>query len=85
MWDTEIFGFSQSGVFLALTDEDKQWISAELERVDTSLLRAFHEWASPVDMRLRAHSAALRALDVEQEALVNRVTEIERSKRPPAA
>jgi hypothetical protein len=70
---------------MALTDEDKQWISGELERVETRLLRTFHDWAAPVDMRLRAHSAALRALDVEQETLVNRVTEIERSKRPPAA
>jgi hypothetical protein len=43
-----------------LTDEDKQWISEQLERVETRLLTEFHKWASPVELRIRSH-AALRA------------------------
>ena len=70
---------------MGLTDEDRRWIGEQLERVETKLLTAFHNWASPVDTRLRAHSAALRALDVEQEALQDRVEKLERPNRPPAA
>jgi hypothetical protein len=62
---------------MALTDDDKQWIAAQLERVETKLLTEFHKWASPVEMRVRSHSAALRALDLEQEAISDRVTKLE--------
>jgi hypothetical protein len=36
---------------LVLTEEDKQWISQRLERVETALLTEFHKWASPVELR----------------------------------
>ena len=61
---------------MALDDEDKRWISEQLEAVETRLL-AFHQWASPVDTRLRAHSAAIRALDVEQEMLRDRMDKLD--------
>lgn len=64
-----------------LTDDDKQWIKTELERVETALLTAFQKWASPVEMRQRSHSAALRALDLETEAIADRVKNLE--ERPP--
>jgi hypothetical protein len=67
---------------MALTDDDKQWISVQLERVETRLLTAFHTWASPVEMRQRSHSAAIRALDAEMEALQDRVKNLE---QPPSA
>jgi hypothetical protein len=67
---------------MALTDEDKAWIAAQLERVETSLLAEFHKWASPVEMRVRSHAATLRALDLEVEAVSDRITKLE---RPPAA
>ena len=60
-----------------LTDEDKTWINAQLERVETALLTAFHKWASPVEMRQRTHAATLRALDAEMEAVTDRVTKLE--------
>ena len=60
-----------------LTDEDKQWISEQLERVETRLLTEFHKWASPVELRVRSHAAALRALDAEMESLGDRVKNIE--------
>jgi hypothetical protein len=40
-------------------------LNAKMERVETSLLTEFHKWASPVEMRMRTHAAALRALDLE--------------------
>jgi hypothetical protein len=76
---------------MALTDEDKEWLEArfakqdekfakvdeKIEKVETALLTAFHQWASPVEMRQRTHSAALRAMDLEIEALADRVTKLE--------
>ena len=52
---------------MALTEEDKQWISSRLERVETVLLTEFQKWASPVELRQRSHAPALRALDAEME------------------
>mgnify|MGYP003333530324 CR=1 FL=1 len=81
---------------MAMSDEDKAWFKqllaeqsevfeAKLEAVETKLLTAFHQWASPVDTRLRAHSAAIRALEVEQEALRDRVDKLEGSGSPPVS
>jgi hypothetical protein len=65
-----------------LTDEDKNWIltqlainSAEIrkhtaeavEMAETKLLTAFHQWAGPLDARVKSHSFALRAFDRENE------------------
>ena len=55
-----------------LTDDDKQWIRAELEKVETTLLTEFHKWASPVGLRQKSHAAALRAFDVEVESMSDR-------------
>jgi hypothetical protein len=60
-----------------LTDEDKQWISERLEKVETTLLTEFHKWASPVELRQRSHAAALRALDAEVESLSDRLKNLE--------
>ena len=49
----------------------------KLEALETRLLRDFHDWASPVEMRVRSHAAALRALDIEVESLDSRVSKIE--------
>jgi hypothetical protein len=37
-----------------LTEDDKQWISQRLEKVETTLLTEFHKWASPVELRQKA-------------------------------
>jgi hypothetical protein len=62
---------------VSLSDEDKEWISERLERVETNLLTGFHEWASPVEARQSSHTAALRALDVEMGSLSDRVKKLE--------
>ena len=60
-----------------LDDDDKRWISEQLEQTETRLLTEFHKWASPVELRVRSHSAALRAMDVEMESLQDRVKKLE--------
>lgn len=65
---------------MSLTDEDKKWIDERLFALETKILTAFHKWASPLEMRQRSHSAALRALDVEQESLTDRVKSLEDKK-----
>ncbi len=71
-----------------LTDDDKQWISerlqkvetefsGRLEKVETTLLTEFHKWASPVELRQKSHAAALRALDAEVESLSDRLKNLE--------
>ena len=82
---------------MSLTDEDKQWINQRreedrqwisellderLERVETKLLTAFHQWASPMEARLRTHTATLRALDLEMEALDDRMKRLESGSGP---
>jgi hypothetical protein len=62
-----------------LTDEDKEWISQQLEAVETKLLTAFHRWGSPVEIRQRSHAAVLRALDVEMESVQDRLNKLEGS------
>jgi hypothetical protein len=56
---------------MSFTDEDKNWIRAELatlrdsiERVETSLLTEFHKWSSPLEMRVKSQTLAIRALDL---------------------
>ena len=60
-----------------LTDQDKQWITQQLEKIETTLLTEFHKWASPVEMRQRSHAAAIRALDSEVESLADRSKNLE--------
>lgn len=69
---------------MTLDDEDKRWISTEigtqLEAMETRLLTAFHQWASPVEERVSAHRTALRVLDAEVERLQSRVKSLEDKK-----
>lgn len=53
-------------------------LSEQIRDTETKLLTEFHKWASPNDARQRTHTAALRAIDLEMEALSDRVTALER-------
>jgi len=37
---------------MRLTDEDRDWISKQLERVENNLAAGFHKWALPEEARL---------------------------------
>ena len=50
----------------------------DLERVETALLTEFHKWASPTEARTRSHAAAIHAIDLEMEALKERVQKLEK-------
>lgn len=52
-------------------------LDAKIERVETTLLTEFHKWASPLEMRVRTHAATLRSLDIEQEAMDDRLRKLE--------
>ena len=51
---------------------------SDIERVETALLTAFHNWASPAEARARTHTATLRAIDLE--SLSERVQKLEDRK-----
>jgi hypothetical protein len=65
---------------MPLSDEDKAWMREQLEGMETRLLTEFHKWASPVETRQRSHAAALRALDVELEAVTDRLKKLEEGR-----
>ena len=51
--------------------------SDQLHTVETKLLTAFYNWASPNEARQRTHAAALRAVDLEMESLNDRMAKLE--------
>jgi hypothetical protein len=59
----------------------KAYVNERCEEVETKLLTGFHAWASPTEARHRTISAALRAIDLEMEAIDDRVKKLE--GRPP--
>ena len=84
---------------MSLTEDDKKWLTAllerfatkqdletkleryatkeDLERLETNLLTEFHKWATPTEARLRTHTATLRAIDLEMEAMSERIGNLE--------
>ena len=68
----ELTGFITSAV-AASEHRTREYITD----IETKLLTEFHKWASPQEARLRTHSAALRAVDLEMEALADRVAKLE--------
>lgn len=71
---------------MALTNEDKQWITelleTRLERLETKLLTEFHKYAEFNDQRARGQSHTVHSLELQVEALRDRVERLERSGRP---
>jgi len=67
---------------MSLTDDDKDWILVQLERIETNLLTEFHKWAAPSEARQRTHTATLRAIDLEMEVLSERIGKLEDPRRP---
>lgn len=56
-------------------------IRDQIEAVETRLLTEFHKWASPAEARARTHTAALRAVELEQ--LQDRVQKLEQNPPSP--
>lgn len=51
-------------------------LTERMRDMQTEVLRAFHNWAKPVDIKLRSHEERLALLE-------ERVTGIERGELPP--
>ncbi len=64
-------------------DQQIRVMSEKIEKVETSLLTEFHKWASPTEARLRTHTATMRAVDLEMEALSERVQKLEDRQQQP--
>ena len=56
-----------------------------IELTETRLLTAFHQWASPMEARVKSHSSILRAFDLELEtnleAIKARLDQLEGGRR----
>jgi len=52
-------------------------MTEQMRNIETTMLTEFQKWASPVEMRLKTHTATLRAVDAEIEYLSGRVKDIE--------
>jgi hypothetical protein len=60
-----------------LTDMNTD-LRAEIEKVETNLLRAFHGWSRPMEIRMRAISGTVSGVDERIALVEERVSEIER-------
>lgn len=58
-------------------DRVETTLNDRIERVETTLLTEFHKWASPNEARQRTHTTTIRALELEFEALRERVEKLE--------
>lgn len=58
--------------------EVEERLSTRIIDLETKLLTAFHEWASPVEQHQRSHREPIRVLDLEYEALKTRLRKLER-------
>ena len=67
-------------MFATKQDLERFATKEDLERVETALLTEFHKWASPMESRMRTHTAALRAIDEELEAMTERIQKLEGKK-----
>jgi uncharacterized protein YukE len=52
-------------------------IAEAIETSATKLLTAFHDWASPMEQRMRTHREAIRALDLQIDEIAGRVKKLE--------
>ena len=55
---------------------------AELTDMETKLLTAFHQWASPAESRMRSNRVALREFDIVLESIEARLRKLEDNARP---
>ena len=54
----------------------------ELTDMETKLLTAFHQWASPAESRMRSNRVALREVDIVLESIEARLRKLEDNARP---
>jgi molecular chaperone DnaK (HSP70) len=65
----------------ARMEQSEKKLRDNIERVETNLLTEFHKWASPNEARQRTHHLAIRDLDMQLEALEERVRKLEERRQ----
>jgi len=73
----DLAGFATKTDLASAVAELKAFVKESIYDSETKLLTAFHEWASPVEQKLRSHREALRALDLQIEEIGSRVKKLE--------
>ena len=68
-----------SAVQRLITDSEAR-MREHVHDSETRILTEFHKWASPTESRVRTHAAHLRTLELEIEALSDRVKQLEERK-----
>ena len=66
--------------FAEMEERLNKRLEERIEKAETTLLTEFHKWASPAEMRAKSHALAIRAMDLELEALTERVQKLEGDK-----
>ena len=66
---------------MALTDDDKQWISDALEGLETRLLRGFEGWVNQITQTSKSQTARQRELDEKLDVAISRIDELEKWRR----
>jgi hypothetical protein len=66
---------------MSLTEDDKRWITGQLEQLETRLLTAFERWASPNEARQRRYSAELQEFELRLDSIEDRLKQLERPKQ----
>ena len=65
---------------MTLDDEDKQWITDILERLETKMLTAFHDWAQTYEVRSRGVTAKVMEFEERLGIIEERVSKLERGR-----
>jgi chaperonin cofactor prefoldin len=60
--------------------EERAERRAEIEKTETALLRAFHNWARSMEIRVRDSNTTVTGLDQRLSYVEERVSELERRK-----
>jgi hypothetical protein len=61
-------------------EELKAYISGQIERSETNLLKAFHGWARAMEIRVRNSTTVVTGFEERLSLLEERVGELERRK-----
>lgn len=66
---------------MSLDEQDKQWIDARLEALETRLLRGFEGWVARITQESQSHSARQREYEQRMDLTDTRLNELERWRR----
>lgn len=66
---------------MSLDEQDKQWIDARLEAMETRILRGFEGWVERITQESQSHSKRQREYEERLDLIDRRINEIEKWRR----